>query len=87
MSSSGQIQIELIQELKALLFEPKDEKFNEYLNKLGTLSHVEKEAKFREFLVKMDQSNVCLGNIRSTHNNEYLTQFQINEYHKMEIVE
>ncbi|CAG8702217.1 30043_t:CDS:2, partial [Gigaspora margarita] len=87
ISSSSQIQIDLIQELKALSFEPEDEKFNEYFKKLGTLSHVEKEAKFREFLVKMDQSNVSSGNIKSTHNNEYLMQFQINEYHEMEIVE
>ncbi|CAG8770471.1 1927_t:CDS:2, partial [Gigaspora rosea] len=47
MSSFSKIQIDLSQELEALSFELKDEKLNEYLNKLGALSHVKKEAKFR----------------------------------------
>ncbi|KAF0559057.1 hypothetical protein F8M41_007025 [Gigaspora margarita] len=90
MSSNNQIQINLSQELEALSLDAKDEKFNEYFDKLGALPHVEKEAKFREFLDKMgqfSQFNTGSNNITSIHNNEKLTQFQINEYRKMAIVD
>ncbi|CAG8531025.1 22522_t:CDS:2 [Gigaspora margarita] len=90
MSSNSQIQINLSQELEALSLNAKDEKFNEYFDKLGALPHVEKEAKFREFLDKMgqfSQFNTGSNNITSIHNNEKLTQFQINEYRKMAIVD
>ncbi|CAG8662472.1 1334_t:CDS:1 [Dentiscutata erythropus] len=87
MSSNNQMQMNLSQELEALSFTSEDEKISEYFNKLGTLPHVEKEAKFREFLDKRHQVSAGTGKINSTHDNETLTQFQINEYRDKVIIE
>ncbi|CAG8729578.1 3101_t:CDS:1, partial [Racocetra fulgida] len=72
--------MDLSQELEALSLATKEEKYDEVLDKLGTLQHVEKEAKFRELLNKIKQFPTGSGIIKSIHDNENLTQYQKDEY-------
>ncbi|CAG8614371.1 21566_t:CDS:1, partial [Racocetra persica] len=72
--------MDLSQELEALSIATKEEKYDEFLDKLGTLQHVEKEAKFRDLLNKFKQFPTNSGIIKSIHNNENLTQYQKDEF-------
>ncbi|CAG8592488.1 7809_t:CDS:1 [Dentiscutata erythropus] len=85
MSSTSQIHKALSKELEALSFEVKDEKFYEYLDKLGSLPHAEKEAKFKDFLDKTEQIYNNTSNISSFHVDDNYTPYQIDEYRKKAI--
>ncbi|CAG8831465.1 8318_t:CDS:1, partial [Racocetra persica] len=71
--------MDLSQELEALSLATKEEKYDEFLDKLGTLQHVEKEAKFRDLLNKINQFHTGSA-IKSIHDNENLTQYQKDEH-------
>ncbi|RIB02514.1 hypothetical protein C2G38_872121 [Gigaspora rosea] len=77
MSNINQIQEALFE---ALSFAIKDE----YLDKLGSLPHAEKEAKFKEFLDETAQIYNNTSNISSIHDDNF-TQYQIDEYRKKAI--
>ncbi|CAG8461727.1 25917_t:CDS:2, partial [Gigaspora margarita] len=81
MSNINQIEEALFE---ALSFAIKDEKFYEYLDKLGSLPHAEKEAKFKEFLDETAQIYNNTSNISSIHDDNF-TQYQIDDYRKKAI--
>ncbi|CAG8778497.1 18752_t:CDS:2, partial [Racocetra fulgida] len=87
MSSNSQAHKTLSKLLENLSLEENDDKFYEYFDKLGSLPHAEKEARFKEFLDKNEQIYKETSNISSVHVDENYTQYQINEYRKKAIAD
>ncbi|CAG8470350.1 20392_t:CDS:2 [Cetraspora pellucida] len=87
MSSKSQVHKTLSKLLENLSLEENDEKFHEYLDKLGSLPHAEKEAKFKEFLDKSEEIYKDTSNISSVNVDDNYTQYQINEYRKKAIAD